>query len=898
MSDLLPFLIAGITTGAVYGMAGVGLVLTYKTSGVFNFAHGALATVAAYAFYVLAVEHDVPWPVAAFVAVFVLGPLLGLGLELLARSVQTAGLAIQVATTVGLLVAIESAVQLIFGNSELREVPVFLGTSGFTIDGATVQVSDLLTLAVAILITGGLSVYFRIARGGAEMRAVVDDPELLATFGTSPVRTRRRAWMVGTTIACASGVLFAPLLPLDPVQLTLLVVAAFGAAAIGGFTNMPLTLAGGLGIGVLASFSTKWFVSGALAGIPPSLPFIVLFVALLVFPKRYLVGGAFTPPRPRPTWLAPVRFRWTTAAVLLVALAVVPTFAGVHITAWTSALGTAIVFLSLGLLVRSSGQVSLCHISFAAIGAVAFSHLAGDQGVPWLPALLLAGLIAVPIGAVLAIPAIRLSGLYLALATFGFGVLLQYMFYGQSYMFGDSGIGLNAPRPGFAQGDTGFYYVALGVAAVLGLAVVLLNRGRLGRLMRGMADAPTVLTTSGATVNTTRVMVFCLSAFIAAIGGAVAASGQGTISAESYAPLTSLEYFVLVMIVAGGELWAAALAAVALIVVPAYITGSTVGTVLQLIFGVSAIVVGLLPASAQEMPAPLRAVIDRVFGGRRRGAEPAAAPGPAGSVHDRVDSGALALRAVEVRFGGLVAVDGVSLDAPTGRITGLIGPNGAGKSTIFNATSGLLRPRAGDVLLDGRAIGRLSTAERSRQGIGRTFQKMALFESLPVWDNVAIGAEAALAGKNPVRHVAGSPHATRHVAAATAEALALCELADLRDRPVGSLSTGQRRLVELARCLAGDFRFLLLDEPSSGLDHAETERFGRILRGAVQQRGLGILMVEHDMSLVLDVCEHIYVVDFGKLIFEGTPAEVQTSTVVKTAYLGDATPGALTAVQR
>ena len=447
MSTLLPFIVIGLTTGAVYGLAGVGLVLTYKTSGVFNFAYGALAAVAAYAFYVLHVLNGWAWPLAAVVAVLVVGPLMGLILELLARRIQGRSLALQVASTVGLLLVIEAGVNLIYGTQTVRNVPVFLGAGNFRLLGTNVQVAQLVTFLFAIAVTVALSAFFRVSRRGIAMRAVVDNPELLDIAGTSPANTRRQAWIIGCTLAAASGVLFAPLLPLDPVQLTLLVVATFGAAAIGAFSSLPLTLAGGLGIGVLASLCTKWFTSGLLAGLPPSLPFVVLFLVLLVFPRRYLVRKSVTIPQGRPTWRAPTSLQLTGGVVLVALLALVPGFAGIHLTDWTTFVAMTIVFMSLGLLVRTSGQVSLAQVAFTAIGAAAFSHLTIGSGVPWLLALLLSGLIAVPIGALLAVPAIRLSGLYLALATFGFGILLQGMFYTQHYMFGANGIGLRCRVP-------------------------------------------------------------------------------------------------------------------------------------------------------------------------------------------------------------------------------------------------------------------------------------------------------------------------------------------------------------------------------------------------------------------------------------------------------------------
>jgi len=239
-----------------------------------------------------------------------------------------------------------------------------------------------------------------------------------------------------------------------------------------------------------------------------------------------------------------------------------------------------------------------------------------------------------------------------------------------------------------------------------------------------------------------------------------------------------------------------------------------------------------------------------------------------------------------VRFEGNVAVESVSLSAPMGRLTGLIGPNGAGKTTTFNVCSGLLRPAEGRILLFGSDVTRRGAASRARRGLGRTFQRMELFTSMTVAENVALGREARLAGSNPLWQQMATRRQRATVRAATEEALEVCGIGDLADKTVDSLSTGQRRLVELARVYAGDFRMLLLDEPSSGLDHAESEHLGRILRSLVDDRGIGILLVEHDMALVMAICDYLYVLDFGRLVFDGTPAETQRSPIVRAAYLG------------
>jgi ABC-type branched-subunit amino acid transport system ATPase component/branched-subunit amino acid ABC-type transport system permease component len=886
---VLPFIVIGLTSGAVYALAGLGLVLTYKTSGVFNFAHGALATVSAFVFYSLFVGNHWAWPLAAAVSILVVGPLMGLTLELLARRIQTTTLALQVASTVGLLLAIEAGLALLYGTETVRTIPTFLGTGSFKVFGTSVQVSQLVTFLFVVSATVVLTGFLRFSRRGVSMRAVVDNPELLDLAGTSPAATRRLAWIIGVTLAATSGVLFAPVLSLDPVQLTLLVVAAYGAAAIGAFRSLPMTLLGGLLIGVLASLCTKWFTTGLLAGLPPSLPFVVLFGVLLLFPRRYLVFQSFTVPRSRPSWTAPASMQLAMAVVLVVFLALVPGFAGIHLTDWTTFVAMSTVFMSLSLLVHTSGQVSLCQVSFIAIGAAALSHFTSGSHVPWLIALALAGLVAVPIGALLAIPAIRLSGLYLALATFGFGILMQGMFYAQHYMFGINGIGLTEPRPSIATSDKSYYLLVLVLAVACAIFVISLNRSRLGRLLRGASDSPLALQTSGTSVSVTRLLVFCVAAFMAAVGGALAAAGQTTVSADSYQPILSLTYFAAIVVVGRGAPWNAVLAAAGLFLVPSYVSGGTVTTWLQLLFGLAAIGYAITPARWHGVPSRVQRAIDNAFGQIRIPSptlvrRPVAAAGPATPQM----AGGLRIEGVEVRFGGLVALDHVTLKAEPGSITGLIGPNGGGKTTTFNACTGLIRPSEGRVRIAGADVSPLGPPARARRGIGRTFQQSELFETLNVRDNVEAGAEGPLAGANPVTQFLSKPGQRTQVRASAQSAMALCGISHLADKPAASLSTGQRRLVELARCLAGPFGLLLLDEPSSGLDRNETLRFGQILRKVVAERGVGILLVEHDMSLVLEICQHVYVLDFGELIFEGSPQEIIGSPVVRAAYLGDA----------
>jgi branched-subunit amino acid ABC-type transport system permease component len=616
VSDFLPFIVVGLMTGSLYGLAGMGLVLTYKTSGIFNFAHGAVATTAAFSFYTLYVELGWPWPVALVVCVLGLGLLLGVVLERLGRALASVSTALQIVATVGVLIAVQGLVVTIFG-AESRTVPSFLPVNNLDVVGVSVGLDQVIVFLVALAGAVGLYVFFRVTTLGLSMQAVVDDPALLSMGGTSPVRVRLISWIIAAGFACLSGILLVPTVGLDSVILTLLVVQAFGAGAVGLFSSLPMTYAGGLLIGVLAALSTRYTGQVSwLAGLPSAVPFLVLFAVLLFAPKGRLVevGGQL-----RQLATAPPAFSRSTkllaGGLTLALLLMLPLLIGTRLPIYTNGVIFIIIFLSLHLLVRTSGQVSLAHASFAAVGAAGFSHLGVDAGLPWLVAVLGAGLIAVPVGALVAIPAIRLSGLYLAVATLGFGILLERLVFGTNLMFG-ADLSLPAPRPQVLglDSDRGYYYVVLALTILMAVLATFVIRGRLGRMLRAMSDSPTALSTLGAGVNSMRVLIFCISAFMAGVAGALFAGLTQSVGAAGFNFFASLSWLTILVISGAPFRYAplptAVVGGINIAIIPAYLTNDKLLQALPAIFGILAVANALLTdrghgkAAEPEQPAP------------------------------------------------------------------------------------------------------------------------------------------------------------------------------------------------------------------------------------------------------------------------------------------------------
>lgn len=618
-----PFVINGISDGSIYALAALGLVLTFKTSGIFNLAIGGQAAASAYVFYSFRIDADLPWPIAAALALLIVGIGGSLILERVAYWLSEAPPVMKIVATIGMLVMLQSILTGAYGPATLQ-FSQYLPTDSFAVGEVNVQAFQVIVTLFALASTAGLYLFFKRARLGVAMQAVVDDPNLLALEATSPVVVRRYAWAIGSSFVSISGMLIAPGLGIQVNQMLLLYVTAFGAAALGGFSSLPLTFASAIGIGI-----TMNILSDKLAGqtdvvlsqLYTQVPFLVLVAALLFVPKRSLVEkGVKRARRMKPIRSLPPELA-VGGAVAGLAVAVLIPFVvrRSDINQYTTAIGFAIVLASLGLLIWTSGQLSLCQMAFAAVGATTFYH-AQNAGWPWLFALLAGALVALPVGALVSIPSFRLSGTYLAVATFGFGLLFQNLIYATDFMFGPADIrAVNRPRLfGLdTDSDRGYYFTALVVAILCVALIVTIRRSRLGRLLRGLGDSPAALAAHATNTRVTALLVFSLSAFLAAVGGILIAGVPQSASGNaggSFGYFNSLVLVAVLTFCGRRPILSPVIAAVLFVVIRIYepFNSETFVDYQGAIFGALAIGVAIAPA----LKVPWRSRRDAARGGR------------------------------------------------------------------------------------------------------------------------------------------------------------------------------------------------------------------------------------------------------------------------------------------
>ncbi len=653
VDELIGYVVRGIPFGCVFGLLAVGLVLTYKTSGVFNLAFAAQAFASAAAFYTL--RKDDEWGIlpAFIVSVVVLAPLIGFVLDrFLFRHLRTASTLAKLVTSLGLLVAAPEIIRQVWFGSDTKYSPPSIWPGGdfdllfqgkvYAMDG-----NQAATMIITVLVVVGLTALFRYSAIGLRMRAVVESPRMTALVGVNPDRVSAFAWMLSSFIAGLAGVLLAPLFAqTEPNSFTTLLVAAIAAAAFARLTSIPLALLGGLLLGILQGILAGYLPPASIlaTGLRPSLPFVALFLLLLFWPglrqKAELTDPLSGVDPPPPGLAAAERSRGltiTTHAVgtTFVVVAFVVTLTTLN-TVWlgnvTTAVVYALIFLSIVVITGMGGQISLCQASFAAVGGFATAQLADNLGSPLL-SLVVGVIFAMVVGALLALPSLRLGGLYLALATLAFALMFDSVVVPIKAVGGGQ-LPTAISRPDFLENDRAFFVFAAALLAVVSIFVILIRRGTTGKFLDALRGSETAAASLGISQARSRVIAFALSAGIAGLGGGLLTIYEEQANyGKNFSPFFGLFWVVLVVTLGSRTVEGAIVAGLAFALFPELLELLGLPAGFQFVlFGLTAITYarhpeGLVEFGKRRQLESIQRLLDR----RHRNAhdEPADQPAPA-----------------------------------------------------------------------------------------------------------------------------------------------------------------------------------------------------------------------------------------------------------------------------
>ena len=910
-----PVIVLGAITGMVYGILAVGLVLVYRSTRIINFAHGQIGAFGAALLGVAVVRWHVPYWVA-FPGALAVSAGVGSGAEaVVVRRLRKAPVIMTVIATLGLSQFL-GVFSLVVNNQAQagQNFPQPAGLPHFSLGALRVTSSHVAILAFTPLLVAALVLFLQRGRMGLAMRAVAANPDAASMAGILSDRMSSLSWAIAGAVSAYTAILVLPTRGFTNAQFLGpgLLLRALVAAVVARMTNLPIALGTGVALGVVEQVLLANYPNG---GLVEAVLFVVILAALLAQRNRrgrtedkgtWAAVQAWTPLPESYRRVFVIRNAGRILLAALVAVAVIiPTFLSNESAAvLTFIMAFSLVGLAIGVITGLAGQLSLGQFALAGVGATA-SFVVTSHTHNILAGLLAAGLAAALVSLVIGLPALRIRGLMLAVTTLGFALAAQAWLFGQSWMLG-RGVHPEQPKLLGIAFDTGksYYFFALAVF-LFGLWLARnVWTGGLGRCLRAVRDNEDAARSFTVPAVLRKLQGFVVAGFIAGLGGALYGHALSLLAASSFPVDSSINTAAATVVGGIGALMGPLLGSLYIIGIPRFLpldnaglAATSVGWLIILLQLPGGIAQGLRPLRDRVVDTiARRAGLDPVAERRvRHGAvtvmtEPSArAPEREPTVGEVVLTGSHLIK----RFGGLTAVNDVTLTVRAGETLGLIGPNGAGKTTLFEVLSGFTTPDSGSVSFHGIDITRLTPEARGRLGLIRSFQDAALFPTLTVFDAAMLAMERS----DPsgfLASLAGSIRPERRKAARAHDLVGMMGLYHYRNTQIRELSTGTRRVTELCCLIALEPSVLLLDEPSSGIAQRETEALGGLLRRIKTDLDLTLVVIEHDIPLLMEISDRLIAMESGTILVTGPPDVVRNDRRVITSYLG----GDITAIER
>jgi ABC-type branched-subunit amino acid transport system ATPase component/ABC-type branched-subunit amino acid transport system permease subunit len=911
----------GVIDGLLIGLLALGIVLIYRASGVINFAVGSLGVLSASLLALLVLTYGWPfWPAA--IASVVAGGLLAAALEftVITRLFRAPRVILLVAT-IGIAQLCE-LLQVALPDIDVSmasRYPVAL-SGRWEILGLRVRGAELIVIIVVPVLTAALTYYLQRTAQGRAIRAAASNPDLARLTAISPKIISTITWIIAGLLAAVALILVAGIngqpsgfRSLGPATL----VQVLAAALIGRLRNFPAAMIAGVALGLLRSLLVfNWPTTAGLYD--GSLFLIVIATTLLASGRLTGSDESFSfVPTTRPLPHAVARLWWVRHSsrigigLLIAGAAIFPflvTLASRQLL-FSEVLLFALVGISLVVLSGWTGQISLGQAALAGIGGLTTAALVAGRDIGiglggasftlalpdihFLLALLVGATVTGAVAVVIGLGALRIRGFHLAIATLALALLGQQFLWRRPFLSGDS-YTVSLPRatgPVDLAEQRTYYFFSLIALVVVIVLVARMRATGVGRRWLAVRDNSTAASAYTISPSRAGIQAFVVSGVIAGLGGGLLAGLYVSIGlTERFQLQDSIEIVAIAVIGGAGTVVGPILGALWIVGLPAVWPANDLVPLLTSSFGLL-ILLMYFPGGFAQVVLTGR---DRFLGWyAARLPEPKPPPKrEVASVVFRPDADAasgsvLVAEEVTVAFGGLTAVDDASIRVHAGEVVGLIGTNGAGKTTLMNAISGFVSC-SGRIELEGRAIQKMAADRRAALGLGRAFQQSRLFPDLTVLETLAVAAESRQRTSFTAA-VAHLPNGYRRDRAQRAHAHDIADFLGLgpyADKFTSELSTGTRRIVELGCLLALEARVLCLDEPTGGVAQREVEAFAPLLLSIKDQLGAAMLVIEHDMPMIMQISHRIYCLEAGRVIAEGSPAEVRADPAVIASYLG------------